>query len=908
MKKIDWCRIVILGVCLSAMNLMAADDGGKADLSRGIRYLYGRGVKKDPVEAVKWIRKAAEQGNANAQKMLGNCYLFGNGVKKDAATAQEWYRKAVKQYREAAAKGDVQAQFNLGLAYHVGNGVARDPAEAEKWYLKAAEQGHKMAPKALQALRRSAQSAPTAPTAPTAQPAQPAQTAPTAQPADEPGKEENVQGMRYFEGLDVRKDFGEAVKWFRKAAEKGNRFGQSNLAYCYESGQGVEKNLAEAAKWYRMAAEQGNADAQCALGRLYRNGEGVEKNPEEAVKWFRKSAEQGDKDGQSWLAACYENGEGVAKDYAEAAKWYRKAADQGVKYAQEALARLSKKQAEAAKRQAETAPTAQPAQPAQSAQTKTVEAEGFGETIEKALKNARENAVRKVFGEVVDSVTETKNEELVESTIAASSGFVVSSRVIGRPKYDAQNKYYVVKTETVVSTEQMKAQINRFRKSTVKVDIQSQLKAADNAKQQEENAKKILLHLAYETPKVLRLKGYNVNVEKNLSIDLQFSYDREQLMQMFNQAAAVLRANGYEMYAKINKTGLDHGCLSKPVASGSTIVIGDYAYYNKNSKLYAVSYDDRSSYNVWQFLPDFYVSVHLLNTKSNVIGSWELFKTKRKRLKVFLSTSDDNRMGGVILLGEDDFCSAFNMNTRLLSEISGEDLKQLSKVIVMGTFVNSDKKFQIAEFPLNAQNIYEQAESKYDRAKQFASLVLKFHRDYYKFYQPKVEGFKYDRDTDAAEIKVKFSFDRRGFVYSARELGQKLEALGITLEKKHREDGRAYFLRVTMDDLWEAFIPDKERVVFNILKKEIAKYRYSLIIKFKDKEGNLLQQFDEPLSNHIFGHYHDDFYSIDVNYQMRLFKNMYYRSRRGHKIKFDIPEDVKKVDSVECYIEERIVK
>ena len=61
----------------------------------------------------------------------------------------------------------------------------------------------------------------------------------------------------------------------------------------YANGLGVAKDEAEAVKWYRKAAEQGNAYGQNNLGKMYANGLGVAKDEAEAVKWFRKAAEQG---------------------------------------------------------------------------------------------------------------------------------------------------------------------------------------------------------------------------------------------------------------------------------------------------------------------------------------------------------------------------------------------------------------------------------------------------------------------------------------------------------------------------------------------------------------------------------------------------------------------------------------
>ncbi|MEG1553077.1 MAG: sel1 repeat family protein, partial [Kiritimatiellia bacterium] len=60
--------------------------------------------------------------------------------------------EAVKWYRKAAAQGYANAQTNLGICYAKGEGVARDEAEAVKWWRKAAEQGVAEAKKELQRL------------------------------------------------------------------------------------------------------------------------------------------------------------------------------------------------------------------------------------------------------------------------------------------------------------------------------------------------------------------------------------------------------------------------------------------------------------------------------------------------------------------------------------------------------------------------------------------------------------------------------------------------------------------------------------------------------------------------------------------------------------------------------------
>ena len=98
-----------------------------------------------------------------------------------------------------------------------------------------------------------------------------------------------------------------------------------------------KRNYAEAIKWYRNAAERGHAGAQYELGKCYANGDGVSHSYAEAVKWYRKAAAQDHAEAKYNLGVHYASGWGVPEDKYEAVKWYRKAAEQGNEPAQEAL-------------------------------------------------------------------------------------------------------------------------------------------------------------------------------------------------------------------------------------------------------------------------------------------------------------------------------------------------------------------------------------------------------------------------------------------------------------------------------------------------------------------------------------------------------------------------------------------
>jgi hypothetical protein len=100
-------------------------------------------------------------------------------------------------------------------------------------------------------------------------------------------------GVLYDTGDGVSQDYGEAVKWYRKAIEQGYSNAQNNLGVLYENGQGVPQDYVQAVELYRKAAENDNATAQNNLGLMYRHGKGVTQDYGEAARWFKKAAEQG---------------------------------------------------------------------------------------------------------------------------------------------------------------------------------------------------------------------------------------------------------------------------------------------------------------------------------------------------------------------------------------------------------------------------------------------------------------------------------------------------------------------------------------------------------------------------------------------------------------------------------------
>ena len=62
-------------------------------------------MSEDDAEAVRWYRKAAEQGLADAQLWLGFMYADGRGVPEDSVQAYAWFNIAAAQGDDSAEHG-----------------------------------------------------------------------------------------------------------------------------------------------------------------------------------------------------------------------------------------------------------------------------------------------------------------------------------------------------------------------------------------------------------------------------------------------------------------------------------------------------------------------------------------------------------------------------------------------------------------------------------------------------------------------------------------------------------------------------------------------------------------------------------------------------------------------------------
>ncbi len=172
-------------------------------------YATGDKLEKNDALAVQWIRKAVEQGYAEAQYSLGVFYADGKCLLKNKVEAVKWYRISAEQ-------GYPPAQYTLGGAYFVGWGVPKSIPEAMQWFRKAAEQGHA-----------------------------PAQF---------------ILGVIYFDGRGVQIDTEEGAKWLRRSIDQGYiqdfKFDPS-----FKGENGNPKDEIEGLAWFIIAAERGDKNS-----------------------------------------------------------------------------------------------------------------------------------------------------------------------------------------------------------------------------------------------------------------------------------------------------------------------------------------------------------------------------------------------------------------------------------------------------------------------------------------------------------------------------------------------------------------------------------------------------------------------------------------------------------------------
>jgi|TARA_R110002126_G_scaffold1177_1_gene6991 enhanced entry protein EnhC len=117
----------------------ASKQGAVGDDYMGRMYLYGYGVLKNNQRALHRLRASAARGYLPAQKIVARYALIEEKNLTDALT---WFKKAADQ-------GDMQAQMYCAAAYRFGLGVRKSEDKARRYDIAAAKQGNSLAQASL---------------------------------------------------------------------------------------------------------------------------------------------------------------------------------------------------------------------------------------------------------------------------------------------------------------------------------------------------------------------------------------------------------------------------------------------------------------------------------------------------------------------------------------------------------------------------------------------------------------------------------------------------------------------------------------------------------------------------------------------------------------------------------------
>lgn len=281
----------------------------------------GLGSAADPVAAQRLYTASAEQGNPEAQYLLGQFYQLGRVGQPDYNLAKQWYQKAadklpkasialgfiyetvddnyadaLKAYEKAASEGDVLGDYNLALMYEYGKGTPVDYQKAKTFFSNAADKGISEAM--------------------------------------------NQLGGIYFYGLGEVRNVQQALSWYKKAAELGNGNALYVLGLLSETGVATKLDFPDALKFYQEASDKGNEKAMLALARMYHYGLGVAKDTKMSASIYQKLADRQNAYAQYQLGTYYLEGIAGERMPEKGLQLLREASDNGSAQARKILQRL----------------------------------------------------------------------------------------------------------------------------------------------------------------------------------------------------------------------------------------------------------------------------------------------------------------------------------------------------------------------------------------------------------------------------------------------------------------------------------------------------------------------------------------------------------------------------------------
>ena len=119
----------------------------------------------------------------------------------------------------------------------------------------------------------------------------------------------------YYQGIYLEQDKSQALKWYEKAAHRGDYDSMMLSARMYINGEGTDVNHQKALEYYLLAAEtHKEAKAYFNLGSLYQSDFLGSPDYEKALHYYSLAAEKGDPKAHFYLGVAYQDGIIIKRD------------------------------------------------------------------------------------------------------------------------------------------------------------------------------------------------------------------------------------------------------------------------------------------------------------------------------------------------------------------------------------------------------------------------------------------------------------------------------------------------------------------------------------------------------------------------------------------------------------------
>lgn len=228
----------------------------------------------DPDETLTTAPLKAIQSVYDAMHSAINSYIAGD---KEGA---------IKSLEFAADQGHAPAHWKLARMYAEGDGVTRDDTKAFRHFSMVCDGN--------------------------------AETAPTSPDARFVASSFVSLGDYYLTGIansQIRANPARSRELYTYAATYfGDPQAQFKLAGLYLDGIGVKADTKQAIRWLNLAADKGYRQAQAKLGALLFDGKAGEKQKARGLMWLGLAIEGADPEQDQWIIAMQEDAMGKASD------------------------------------------------------------------------------------------------------------------------------------------------------------------------------------------------------------------------------------------------------------------------------------------------------------------------------------------------------------------------------------------------------------------------------------------------------------------------------------------------------------------------------------------------------------------------------------------------------------------